>query len=240
MNQEYDVEYRRSRPLQQCVAEDERPREKAKAYGFGSLTLSELFALLIGSGAVGENVVELCQRILNEHDNKLYKIARLSINDLVRRYRGIGEVKAIEILAALELSRRYQLERFDDEYQVTTSKDAYDLLSAKMGALSHEEIWIVMLNRSKHVLGVERISSGGTSLAVGDLKMILKPAIEHLSDSIILAHNHPSDSVRPSMQDNELTKKVAAACRTMDMQLLDHIIVCRGGRYYSYNDNGTL
>jgi len=90
------------------------------------------------------------------------------------------------------------------------------------------------------VLGVERISTGGTSLAIADIKMVMKPAIERLADSIILAHNHPSDSVRPSMQDNDLTKKVAAACRTMDMALIDHIIVCRGGRYYSYNDEGTL
>lgn len=240
MINEYDVEYRRSRPLQQCVAEQERPREKAKAHGFRSLTLSELFALLIGSGAVGENVVELCQRILNEYDNKLYKIARLGIGDLVRRYRGIGEVKAIEILAALELARRYQLERFDDEFQITSSKDAYDLLWAKMGVLTHEEIWVIMLNRSKRVLGVERISSGGTALAIGDLKMILKPAIEHLADSIILAHNHPSDSLRPSMQDNQLTRKVKEACQTMDIAFLDHIIVCRGGRYYSYNDEEAL
>ena len=108
-------------------------------------------------------------------DNKLYKIARLGIGDLVRKFRGVGEVKAIQMLAALELARRYQLERFDDEFQVTTSKDAYDLLWAKMGVLTHEEIWVIMLNRSKRVLGVERISSGGTSLAIGDLKMILKP-----------------------------------------------------------------
>lgn len=208
--------------------------------GFRALTLSELFALLIGSGAVGENVVELCQRILSEYDNKLYKIARLGIGDLVRKFRGVGEVKAIQMLAALELARRYQLERFDDEFQVTTSKDAYDLLWAKMGVLTHEEIWVIMLNRSKRVLGVERISSGGTSLAIGDLKMILKPAIEHLADSIILAHNHPSDSARPSMQDNQLTRKVKEACQTMDIMLLDHIIVCRGGRYYSYNDEEAL
>lgn len=236
----FDVEYGRSRPLQQFVAEEDRPREKAKRYGFRELSVSELLALLIGSGSTGENVVELCQRILNEHDGKLYKIARRSINDLARMYRGVGEVKAIEILAALELARRYQLERFDDECQITTSKDAYDLLWAKMGALTHEEIWVIMLNRGKRVLGVERISSGGTTMTVGEVKMIMKPAIEHLADTIILAHNHPSDSPRPSMQDDTLTKRVAAACRTMDMQLIDHIIVCRGGRYYSYNDEGAL
>ena len=240
MNQEYDVEYRRSRPLQQCVAEDDRPREKAKQFGFKQCSDRDLLALIIGSGSRGENVLDLCQRILDDHNGKYYNLARNSIRDLVRKYRGIGEVKAIEILAALELARRYQLERFDDDFQITTSKDAYDLLWAKMGALNHEEIWTIMLSRSKRVLGVERISTGGTSLAIADIKMVMKPAIEHLADSIILAHNHPSDSVRPSMQDNDLTKKVAAACRTMDMALIDHIIVCRGGRYYSYNDEGTL
>lgn len=237
---EYDSEYRRSRPLQLCVAEADRPREKAKQLGFKTLSISELLALLIGSGSAGENVVELCQRILNEHEGKLYKIAARSINELAKKYRGIGEVKAIEILAALELARRYQLERFDDEYQIRSSKDAYDLLWAKMGSLSHEEIWIIMLNRGKRVLGVERISSGSTTMAIGEIKMIIKPAIEHLADTIILAHNHPSDTLHPSAQDNTLTKRVAAACQTMDMQLIDHIIVCRGGRYYSYNDEGTL
>ncbi|MBR6432681.1 MAG: hypothetical protein IKS64_07520, partial [Muribaculaceae bacterium] len=113
MSKEYDVEYRRSRTLQMCVAEDDRPREKAKKYGFRSLSTSELLALLIGSGSTGENVVELCQRIINEQNGKLHNIARMNINDLVRRYRGIGEVKAIEILAALELARRYQQEEFD-------------------------------------------------------------------------------------------------------------------------------
>ena len=240
MIQEYDVEYRRSKPLQQCVAEDDRPREKAKQLGFKQCSDRDLLALIIGSGSRGENVLELCQRILNDHNGKFYNLARNSIRDLVRKYRGIGEVKAIEILAALELARRYQLERFDDDFQITTRKDAYDLLWAKMGSLNHEEIWTIMLSRSKRVLGVERISTGGTSLAIADIKMVMKPAIERLADSIILAHNHPSDSVRPSMQDNDLTKKVAAACRTMDMALIDHIIVCRGGRYYSYNDEGTL
>jgi DNA repair protein RadC len=240
MIQDYDVEYRRSRPLQQCVAEDDRPREKAKQFGFKQCNDRDLLALIIGSGSQGENVLELCQRILDDHAGKYYNLARNSIKDLVRKYRGIGEVKAIEILAALELARRYQLERFDDEYQITCSKDAYDLLWAKMGALDHEEIWIVMLNRSKRVLGVERISAGGTTMTVADIKMVMKPAIEHLADSIILAHNHPSDTASPSMQDNTLTKKVAAACNTMDMHLIDHIIVCRGGRYYSYNDEGAL
>lgn len=237
---EHDVEYRRSRTLQQCVAEDDRPREKAKKQGFRSLTMSELLALLIGSGSAGENVVELCQRIINEHSGKLSNIARLTINDLVRKYRGIGEVKAIEILAALELARRYQMERFDDEFQVTTSKDAYDLLWTKMGALNHEEIWVMLLDRAKHVIALENISSGGTALAVADIKMIVKPAIERLADSMILAHNHPSGNLNPSGQDNTLTRRVADACRVMDIQLLDHIIVCRAGRYYSYNDNGTL
>lgn len=240
MNNEYDVEYHRSRPLQQCVAEDDRPREKAKHYGFKQCNDRDLLALIIGSGSRGENVLELCQRILDEHHGKYYNLARNTINDLVRRFRGIGEVKAIQILAALELARRYQLERFDDNFQITSSKDAYDLLWAKMGALKHEEIWTIMLNRGKQVLAVERISSGGTALAVADIKMVLKSAIEHLADSIILAHNHPSDTPRPSMQDNELTRKVSAACRTLDMVLVDHIIVCSAGRYYSYNDHDTL
>jgi DNA repair protein RadC len=218
---------------------DEMPYEKCKKAGPASLTDPELLAVFLRTGLSGVDVLKLSREILSAEEDGLYGLVHKSVKELLK-LRGIGEVKAIEILAALELSRRYQLERFDDEYQVTTSKDAYDLLSAKMGALPHEEIWIVMLNRSKHVLGVERISSGGTSLAVGDLKMILKPAIEHLSDSIILAHNHPSDNATPSNEDRNITKRIAAACATMGVTLLDHIIVCRGAKYYSFIDHGDM
>lgn len=226
--------------LKDMVAESDRPREKAKAHGFGSLTTPELLAIIVGSGSVGESVTDLCRRILRDCDDKLYRMARMGIRELVRAYRGIGEVKAIEILAALELGRRYHLEKFEEDNQIRSSKDAYDYLRLRMEHLSHEEIHVMLLDRAKRIMHVERISSGGTALTVADIKMIMKPAIEHLADGIILAHNHPGDTPRPSEMDNKLTRHVKQACEVMDIELVDHVIVCRAGRYYSYNDNGVL
>ncbi len=158
----------------------------------------------------------------------------------MKNYHGIGEVKAIEILAALELARRYQQEEFQERFKITCSEDAYNYLRARMEHLDHEEIMVVLLNHAKQVEECVRISSGGTAMTVADIKMILRPAIERLSSGIILAHNHPSDNPKPSVQDDRLTERVHQACKVMDIQLVDHIIVCRGGRYYSYNDHGHL
>lgn len=230
----------RPRPLKDAVAECDRPREKALRLGCDKLTTAELLAIIVGSGSVGENVVGLCERLLTENHNKLYKIARLSVKDLKRDYRGIGNAKAIEILATLELGRRYHQEKFDDSYQIRSSNDAYDYLRGRFDELHHEEIHVVLLDRAKRIIRTVRVSSGGTAIAVGDIKMILKPAIEALADGIILAHNHPSDTPRPSEMDNRLTASVKQACKVMDIEMVDHIIVCRGDRYYSYNDNGTL
>ena len=229
-----------SRALKDLVAENDRPREKAKAQGFDALTTPELLAIIVGSGSVGESVTELCQRILRDNDDKLYRMARLGIRDLAKNYRGIGEGKAIEILAALELGRRYHLEKFEEANQICSSKDAYEYLRARMEHLPHEEIHVLLLDRAKRILHHERVSSGGTAMTVGDVKMIMKPAIERLADGIILAHNHPGDTPRPSSMDNTLTQHVKQACNVMSIELVDHIIVCRGGRYYSYNDNNAL
>lgn len=236
----YNNDNTASRALKELVAENDRPREKAKALGFGALTTPELLAIIVGSGSVGESVTDLCQRILRDNDSKLYRVARLSIRDLARGYRGIGEVKAIEILAALELGRRYHLEKFDDNNQILTSNDAYEYLRSRMEHLPHEEVHVVLLDRSKRILHHERVSSGGTSMTIADVKMIIKPAIERLADGIILAHNHPSDTPFPSNHDNTLTSHVKQACRVMDLEFIDHIIVCRAGRYYSYSDNNAL
>lgn len=232
-----DTDSTQSRALKELVAESDRPREKARLMGFDTLTTAELMAIIVGSGSVGESVVDLCQRILRDNDDKLYRVARLSINDLMKGYRGIGEVKATEILAALELGRRYHLEKFDDNRQITSSRDAYEYLRLRLEHLTHEEVHVLLLDRSKRILHHERVSSGGTSMTVADVKMILKPAIERLADGIILAHNHPGDTPRPSGIDDALTHNVRQACRVMGIEFIDHIIVCRAGRYYSYTDN---
>ena len=228
-----------SRALKEQLAAEDRPREKAKEKGFEALTTAELLAIIIGSGTPGESVVDLCQRILRDHNSKLYLVARNSIKDLMR-YKGIGEVKAIEVLAALELSRRYQLEKFEDDALVRESSDAYQYLRQRMEHLEHEEIWILLLNRGRRITGSYRVSSGGTAMAVGDVKIILRTALEHLADGMILAHNHPSDTLQPSPQDDALTRQVKDGCKAVGITLLDHIIVCRGGNYYSYADNARL
>ena len=228
------------RSIKDTVPKEDRPREKAKKLGFGALSTAELLAILLRVGTPGESVIDLCRRILHDNDDKLYLIARKGIKNLVKNYHGIGEVKAIEILAALELARRYQQEDFQDRRKITSSDDAYQYLRSFMEHLDHEEMMVVLLNHAKQIEECVRVSSGGTAMTVADIKMILRPAIERLSSGIILAHNHPSDNPNPSAQDDRLTERVHQACKVMDIQLVDHIIVCRGGRYYSYNDHARL
>ena len=228
-----------TRTLKVHMAPDDRPREKAKRSGFAALSIAELFAIIVGSGSPGERVVDLCQRILNDNGGKLYNIARRGYKELMRNYKGIGEVKALELEAALELARRYQIEKVEQRPQITSSDDAYRYLRMRMKDNTNEQLWVVFLNRSKHVLGLKCMSQGGTSATVGDVKMILKPAIEELADTIIIAHNHPSDNPTPSPQDDALTRKVAAGCQAVGIPLVDHIIVCQD-RYYSYCDKNRL
>ncbi len=226
--------------LKDNLALDDRPREKALKLGFDKLTPAELLAAIIGSGSRGENVVTLCQRILNDHDGKIYNIARRSVTDLMNRYRGVGEVKAIEILAAIELARRYQSEPFEEMPSITTSRDAYNVLRRYLCDLDHEELWILTVNRAMRVTDRIRVSSGGTGSTLGDVKIILRRALERLAEGIFLAHNHPSDRAMPSADDDALTRRVLEGCRAVGINLVDHIIVCRGGKYYSYADLGRL
>lgn len=226
--------------LKENLALDDRPREKALSRGFGSLSPAELLAAIIGSGSRGENVVTLCQRILNDHDGKIYNIARRSVNDLMRDYRGIGEVKAIEILAAIELARRYQREPYEENPSIRSSADAYNVLRSHLCDLDHEELWMLILNRAMKVTDRIRISSGGTTATVGDIKIILRRALERQANGIILSHNHPSDNNRPSDADDQLTLKVLNGCEAVGISLVDHIIMCRGGKFYSYLDNNRL
>jgi len=229
-----------SRTLKYHTPQDDRPREKAKKHGFEALSTAELLAILVRVGSPGESVVDLCKRILNDNDGKLYLIARKGIKNLTNHYHGIGEVKAIEILAALELARRYQQEEFTQRYQILNSENAYRYLRPRMEHLDHEEMMAIMLNHAKQVEDCVKISSGGTAWTTADVKMIMRPAIERLASGIILAHNHPSDQALPSRLDDQLTERVHKACLVMDVELVDHIIVCRGGRYYSYKDHGRF
>lgn len=220
-------------------AEEDRPREKLIQKGVGALTDSELLAILIGSGNDKESAVELSRRILHKSDNNINKLARLSVNDLVKDFRGIGPAKAITITAALELGRRRQVEDVPVKNKITSSKDAYNQLYPLLSDLNHEETWALILDRSNKVVSTMQVSRGGISGTVVDIRLILREALNHFASGIILGHNHPSGNTTPSPQDTAITRKLKEAAKWMDIILLDHIIVC-GEDYYSYADNGLI
>lgn len=219
-------------------AEDDRPREKFMLKGRHSLSDAELIAILISTGSKEESAVDLAKNILALTHNNLNDLGRVSVKDLIK-IKGVGMAKAISILAALELGRRRKEEYKKDRTILNTSKECYRYLEPLLVDLPHEEFWIVLLNRSNKVLGHKRISEGGVSGTVVDFKIILKYAIENLATGIVLGHNHPSGSAIPSNADRSLTKKLKDACRMLDIEINDHIIV--GDKaYYSFADDSKL
>ena len=220
-------------------AEEDRPREKLMLKGVSALSDSELLAILIGSGNDKESAVELCKRILQKADNNLNKLGRFSVNDLIGNFRGIGQAKAITIIAALELGRRRKSEETVDKKKINSSNDAYAIFYPILADLNHEETWALLLDRSNKVVSTMQVSRGGITGTVVDIRLILREAINHYASSILLGHNHPSRSCTPSPQDTTLTKKLKEAAQWMDISLLDHIIVC-GETYYSFADNGII
>ncbi|MGZ3867037.1 MAG: RadC family protein, partial [Bacteroidia bacterium] len=205
-------------------AEDDRPREKLLLKGKQALSDAELMAILLATGTKNESAVQLSQRILSAYQNNLHAIAKLGVNDLIK-FKGIGEAKAITIVAALELGRRRKETASVKHDVIKTSADAYSHLAAKLSDLPHEEFWMILMNRANKIIKTELVGRGGVSGTVADVRLILKPAVEHLASSIIIAHNHPSGNLRPSDSDLHLTKKVNEAARLFDIQLADHLII---------------
>jgi len=219
-------------------AEDDRPREKLMLKGKQALSDAELLAILLATGTKNESAVQLAQRILSSYKNNLNEIARLSVNDL-KKFKGIGEAKAITIVSALELGRRRKETETLQHTVVKTSIDAYHHIATKLSDLPHEEFWVMLLNRANKIVKTELVGRGGVTGTVADVRLILKTAVEHLACSIIVAHNHPSGNLRPSDSDVQLTKKIKEAAKLFDMQLVDHIIV-GDGAYLSFADEGML
>lgn len=219
-------------------AEDDRPREKLLTKGKQALSDAELIAILIASGSKNESAVQLSQRILATHKNNLHELAKLSINDL-KKFKGIGEAKAITIIAALELGRRRKDVEVVKHDVVKTSKDAYEHIAPKLADLPHEEFWIMLLNRANKIIKTEFIGRGGIAGTVADVRIILKSAIDNLASSIILAHNHPSGNLQASREDIALTQKVKQAAALFDVHVIDHIIV-GDADYYSFADKEIL
>ncbi|MFT5602439.1 MAG: DNA repair protein RadC [Flavobacteriales bacterium] len=220
------------------LALDDRPREKMAALGRQVLSEAELIAILIGSGSRNESAVQLAQRILSSVGNDLNNLARLSIKDL-QKFKGIGEAKAISIVAALELGRRRKSDSEEEVVKITSSKSAFLLLQPKLQDLPHEEFWVLLLSRSNKVMDIQMVSRGGVAGTVADVKIIMKLAIERLASGIILSHNHPSGNLKPSQADLNLTQKVKEASKFMDVALLDHLILADNA-YYSFADEGVL
>ena len=221
------------------LAADDRPREKALLHGFQSLSTAELLAILVGSGTRGESVVDLCQRILNSCGNQLNNIAKLTVKDLTKQFKGIGTVRAITILAALELGRRYHSEKIPQRPQIISSASVYNYIKMDLIHLPYEEFWLLTLDRAKHVTAKIKISTGGTHTTTADPKIILKTAIDHLADGIIVVHNHPSGNTTPSSDDDSITSQLRQSCKVIGIEMVDHVIVGERG-YYSYVDDGRL
>ncbi len=219
-------------------AADDRPREKLLSKGIETLSDAELIAVLIGSGNKEESAVELCKRILADNRNNLNETAKLSISDL-QKYKGIGEAKAISIVAALELGKRRNMSEIIERKQIKSSKDIFKIFGQKLGDLPYEEFWLIILNRANKIIDMKRISSGGVSGTVTDIKIILKTALEKTASGIIVCHNHPSGNIKPSNADTNLTKKLKSACELVDISFLDHVIVSYGN-FYSFADEGFI
>lgn len=219
-------------------AEDDRPREKLLFKGRSALSDAELIAILLGSGSRDLSAVDLAKQVLASSDNQLSKLARLQVDDL-KKFRGIGEAKAVSIVAALELGRRRREEEGVQAERIVSSKDAYELMSGVLSDLDHEEFWVILLSRSQRYKGKVCISRGGIAGTVVDQRLIFKPAIEKLASSIILCHNHPSGNLKPSTQDISLTKKIVKSGYVLDINVHDHIIFTDDG-FYSFADEGIL
>jgi DNA repair protein RadC len=219
-------------------AEEDRPREKMLLKGRNALSDAELIAILIGSGTVGESAVALAQRILAQADGNLHELGKRSIKEL-QRFKGVGEAKAITIVAALELGRRRQLSDLRERPRIANSRDAFNIIAPLLTDLHHEEFWLLLLNRSNEVFARERLSTGGTAGTVVDIKIVLKTALDARAAAFVAVHNHPSGSLNPSAEDISLTKRLQQAGQIIDLPLLDHLIVSERG-YYSFADQGQL
>ncbi|MFZ4523724.1 MAG: RadC family protein [Bacteroidales bacterium] len=219
-------------------AEDDRPREKLLLKGRNSLSDAELLAILVGSGTKTESAVDLAKNILKLAQDNLAELSRLGIGELTK-VKGIGQARAVTILAALELGRRRNESEVLVRDKIKTSRDAYEIFRSTIGDRPYEEFWIILLNRANKVIKKCNISEGGISGTVVDPKKIFKISLEHHASSIILGHNHPSGVVTPSDADCRITKKLCDAGAMLEVTVLDHLII-GDDSYYSFADEGAL
>lgn len=230
-----------STDLIRLLADEEKPREKALNQGIAALTDAELLAILLRVGVKGKSVLTVAREILRLHDNDLAKLARQTPRALARMVPGIGPTKAITLIAALELGLRARgaMARSLEQKKLSGSEAIYQYMRARMELLTHEEFWVIILNNNLVPIACERVNQGGMASTIVDLRILFKKVIDHQAATIAVVHNHPSGNLSPSMADDELTKKIAAAAKILDIRLLDHIIISPTG-FYSYHDQSRL
>lgn len=219
-------------------AEEDRPREKLQALGAECLSNAELLAILIGSGSTDESAVALMKRIMNDCSNNLNTLGKMSIRELTA-YKGMGPAKAITILAACELGKRRQKTQVEERRRLSSPQDIYEYMHPTMQDLDVEEAWVLLLNQGFRLIKPVRLSHGGISETAVDIRLIMKEAIVNNATVIALCHNHPSNNLFPSRNDDNLTRNVKKACETMRIHFLDHVIITDGA-YYSYSEKGRL
>ncbi|WP_298555422.1 DNA repair protein RadC [uncultured Algibacter sp.] len=219
-------------------SQDDQPREKLLYKGKAALSDAELVAILIGSGNRQESAVDLCKRILASTDNNLSALGKLSINQLME-FKGIGEAKAISIIAALELGRRRRGEEALEKKKITSSASVFELMQPVIGELEHEEFWIIYMNNSNKVIQKNQLSKGGITGTLVDVRLVLKNALEVGATGLILAHNHPSGTLKPSLADKQVTEKLKIAAQSLDIKILDHLIITEKA-YFSFADESLL
>ncbi|OYX27228.1 MAG: hypothetical protein B7Z06_04555 [Flavobacteriales bacterium 32-35-8] len=219
-------------------SQDDQPREKLLYKGKATLSDAELLAILIGSGNKEESAVALCKRIFASVDNNLSELGKLSIAQLME-FKGIGEAKAITIAAALELGRRRRGEEALEKKKISSSNSVFELMQPIIGELEHEEFWIIFLNNSNKVIHKKQLSKGGITGTLVDVRLVLKNALEVGATGLILAHNHPSGTLKPSEADKQLTNKLKTASESLDIKVLDHLIITEKA-YFSFADENLL
>ena len=219
-------------------AEDDRPREKLERLGAQALSDAELLAILVGSGSTKEDAVSLMKRILNDCNNNLNTLGKMTIRELCE-YNGVGPAKAITILAACELGKRRQLEKAEERPDLGTATFIYNHIHPIMQDLDVEEFWALYLNQSHRLIKKQRIAHGGISEVSVDVRILLKEALLCNATILVVCHNHPSGSIKPSKADDELTNAIRRACETMRILFMDHVIIT-DGCYYSYHESGKL
>ena len=234
---EYSVSDRPVKTVKEMDA-DQQPREKALKYGVEVLSLSELWALILRVGSLRYPITELCRDLMNKNGGSLHKLERRTMEELCD-FPGIGETKAIQILAVMQLIKHYCRELIPMEDPIRSSRQIYDRMRDVIGNLDHEEIWLLLPNRQNRIVKDCRLTSGTSTASVFDIKPVIKKALLENAEGIILCHNHPSGSLRPSPQDDNLTRELKEGCKYMNIRLLDHVIVTANG-YYSYNDSSKL